>query len=178
MTFAFRLDSSTRWCVRCHADTDRRVKGDCIPCTRRRAKEWRANNREYHRQWNREYAATHAEAVTSAILRWRADNPVRAAENHLRATHRRRARKMCAPSVKYSRSDIFERDRWTCHLCGLFIDPTLSGKLPWGVTIDHRIPISRGGADTPENVAAAHRTCNSRRHVKTILVARQVLWAV
>jgi 5-methylcytosine-specific restriction endonuclease McrA len=39
----------------------------------------------------------------------------------------------------------------------------LSGDHRMGPTIDHLIPVSKGGADVPENVALAHRSCNCAR---------------
>jgi 5-methylcytosine-specific restriction endonuclease McrA len=34
---------------------------------------------------------------------------------------------------------------------------------PLGAVTDHIIPISKGGSDTFDNVAAAHRQCNNKR---------------
>jgi 5-methylcytosine-specific restriction endonuclease McrA len=36
----------------------------------------------------------------------------------------------------------------------------LSGLDDWGPTIDHVIPLVKGGPDTRNNVQLAHRTCN------------------
>jgi 5-methylcytosine-specific restriction endonuclease McrA len=35
-----------------------------------------------------------------------------------------------------------------------------------GFTVDHVIPVSKGGSDTFDNVRAAHNSCNRRRGVK------------
>lgn len=60
------------------------------------------------------------------------------------------------------------RDDWRCHLCRGEVDRALSG-LDWeGPTIDHLIPLSRDGPDTPENVALAHRRCNVRRGARLL----------
>jgi 5-methylcytosine-specific restriction endonuclease McrA len=42
-----------------------------------------------------------------------------------------------------------------CAICGR--PPTPSDPL----TLDHRLPVSRGGTSAPGNVQAAHRSCNS-----------------
>lgn len=48
-----------------------------------------------------------------------------------------------------------------CHLCGEPIDYTIKdGYHPDSFTIDHITPINRGGPDTLDNLAAAHRRCN------------------
>jgi 5-methylcytosine-specific restriction endonuclease McrA len=58
---------------------------------------------------------------------------------------------------------IVQRDGGRCHICGK------SG----ANTADHLTPTSRGGAWWDEsNLAAAHRSCNSRRGNRVILHSR------
>lgn len=47
-----------------------------------------------------------------------------------------------------------------CGICGLPIDYELPGTDQWGFTLDHIIPIIKGGTTTRENLQAAHRKCN------------------
>jgi 5-methylcytosine-specific restriction endonuclease McrA len=47
-----------------------------------------------------------------------------------------------------------------CHLCGLDIDYAASHLEPLAFTIDHILPLAKGGTDTIDNLAAAHRRCN------------------
>lgn len=78
------------------------------------------------------------------------------------AKARRRARLAGAETAPYSRIGVFTRDGWECHLCGGPLDSDLAGTSHrLAPTIDHVIPLALGGADTPENVRAAHRFCNS-----------------
>lgn len=68
------------------------------------------------------------------------------------------------------RRELYERDRWVCHLCGDQVDPTLdpnSNKFP---SLDHIIPRSKGGSDDPLNLKTACRICNSIRQDKPIPV--------
>jgi 5-methylcytosine-specific restriction endonuclease McrA len=58
--------------------------------------------------------------------------------------------------VRFSRRNIFERDRNTCQYCG-----TRFSKMD--LTIDHVVPRSRGGKDTWENVVLACVRCNVRK---------------
>lgn len=74
----------------------------------------------------------------------------------------------------YTLADIGSRDGWRCHLCGRSVNRLKSGNLPTGPTIDHLIPISQGGADTRENVALAHRRCNTRRGTGGVVQLRLV----
>jgi 5-methylcytosine-specific restriction endonuclease McrA len=61
---------------------------------------------------------------------------------------------------------VGERDSWICHLC-LRKVPQRPGKAksPKGATVDHLIPLARGGEHIWENVGLAHRDCNMSRNV-------------
>lgn len=51
---------------------------------------------------------------------------------------------------------------WTCHLCNELINPNVSGRTRFGLSIDHIVPVSRGGALFDlANTAPAHGKCNS-----------------
>lgn len=65
----------------------------------------------------------------------------------------------------YADREIFERDGWTCQIagCGKPVDRTAGRRHPLGATIDHVIPLSRGGADEPGNVVTAHWRCNREK---------------
>jgi HNH endonuclease len=74
-------------------------------------------------------------------------------------------------------SAVFERDDWTCHICGQEIPEylrtvrTLSGYEPLAPVVDHKIPLSKGGPHTVENCCAAHWACNARKHNAPFIVA-------
>lgn len=76
---------------------------------------------------------------------------------------KRRARFVAAIVEVVEPDLVFERDGWLCHLCGEGIDRTLSGLDRMGPTVDHLIPLAEGGEHSYANVAAAHRSCNSRK---------------
>jgi 5-methylcytosine-specific restriction endonuclease McrA len=79
-----------------------------------------------------------------------------------RQAHVKRQRLLAgARSEPYARLDIFNRDGWICGICEEPIDPAIKGRKSGAASLDHIIPISLGGDDTPENVQAAHFGCNS-----------------
>lgn len=59
---------------------------------------------------------------------------------------------------------------WTCHLCNEPIDPYASGRTRLGLSVDHIVPVSRGGALFDHaNTAPAHMKCNSgKREGRTL----------
>jgi len=63
---------------------------------------------------------------------------------------------------KFTTREILERDGWVCKICGEPIDPNAKWVNQTG-TMDHIIPIGRGGPHTRENVQAAHFICNIRK---------------
>lgn len=70
--------------------------------------------------------------------------------------NRRRARIRDVEIRPFERADVIKRDGMTCYICGqdLALDE---------VTLDHLIPISRGGAHAAENLAVCCQPCNSRK---------------
>jgi 5-methylcytosine-specific restriction endonuclease McrA len=75
----------------------------------------------------------------------------------LKRPKRRRAERLkAALKAPINREEIFARDEWRCWICG---EPVLREH----ASIDHLVPIARGGSDQPDNVRLAHSLCNSRR---------------
>ena len=59
-------------------------------------------------------------------------------------------------TVKFSRVRILKRDKFTCQYCG--VQPGLTD-----LTMDHVMPVSRGGKTIWENCVAACYDCNTRK---------------
>lgn len=62
-----------------------------------------------------------------------------------------------------SRLAIYERDGWICQICTEPVDPAAPANTTWDATLDHIVPRSKGGDDSPANLRLAHRWCNSVR---------------
>ena len=62
--------------------------------------------------------------------------------------------------------EIYDRDMWFCMLCGGRTDPTKAVPHPLAPTLDHAIPIAKGGCHTRRNVQTAHFICNSLKSDK------------
>lgn len=58
---------------------------------------------------------------------------------------------------------VAERDNWTCWICEIKVDPELPSTNRMGGTIDHVVPISKGGTDEWDNLKLAHWICNVKR---------------
>lgn len=79
------------------------------------------------------------------------------------AKHRRRALKRDAFISPVNRRATYERDDWTCQLCGDLTDRTASVPDPLAPTLDHIIALANGGTHEPANVQTAHFMCNVRK---------------
>ncbi len=73
---------------------------------------------------------------------------------------RRRAQKAGVPVERFRVADIFDRDEWRCQLCGKTVDATLKHPHRLSASLDHVIPLARGGSHTRANVQLAHMICN------------------
>jgi hypothetical protein len=76
-----------------------------------------------------------------------------------RKNHARRANGALALSV----DQLAARDGTRCHICCRKVDMSLSGQHKWGPTIEHILPVSLGGTNDANNLALAHRHCNTAR---------------
>lgn len=64
-------------------------------------------------------------------------------------------------NVKFSRTNVFLRDNNTCQYCYKQFKQDI-------LTIDHVIPVSKGGKTTWENVVASCSGCNTKKGCKTV----------
>lgn len=76
-----------------------------------------------------------------------------------RKNHKRRG----AGPIEVSRNDLIRLRGKRCHICRKVIDLKLSGMHPMGFTIDHLLPVSKGGTNDLSNLDVAHRQCNIAR---------------
>lgn len=99
------------------------------------------------------------------VCLWTNDLPRWCSRSCLRADSKVRRRQRGGGRVAYRRFDIFERDRWTCQLCGKRVKRKARVPDPGSPVIDHIVPLAAGadagGVDAPWNVQCAHFLCNS-----------------
>lgn len=96
----------------------------------------------------------------------RAERAVASIEARMRHRARNQARRALVTGAAvevFSPLDVYERDAWTCGLCGAAILPELRFPDPGSVSLDHIVPLSKGGLHSLENSRAAHLHCNSSR---------------
>ena len=101
----------------------------------------------------RAFARAVAEMIEAGLLE-------RAADDHLAIISRRyEAARVNAAEWSIIRSQVFDRDNYTCTYCG-----ERGGRLE----CDHIHPHSRGGSDDLENLTTACFACNRSKRDKTL----------
>jgi len=130
---------------------------------------WRSKNKEHCSQWERNRYVINTEIrekKKSSATQWARDNPERKTENQRKyyqdhwfefqaRNFARRDRTLSADLVR----EVMENDNYTCQYCH-----KRGGKL----TIDHQLPVSRGGTDDRKNLCTACHRCNCRKGAKTV----------
>lgn len=105
-------------------------------------------------------AATRQRAHSAAWIKARPE--VRRAKNRENRRRRRLARRAIG-AEKFADREIYERDGWKCGLCGDPVDRLLKSPDLMSPSLDHIIPLNRGGPHTRKNTRCAHFVCNSRK---------------
>ena len=145
------------------------------------SRQWRKDNAERAHATAKEYRETHKKEERARRRRW-ANTPK--GREAMRAAARRHYEKK--PEVAKARTEqraraydegdatpeLIER-KWldgdqTCCVCGDLIDEALPGDDPMGRTIEHDLPISRGGRHDLDNIFFSHKRCNSSKGRRTI----------
>ena len=113
-------------------------------------------NPEKTRLAKKKYRLAHPDKIKARKATYRLAHP----EKGKMYKRKRRAMKMGSNHEPYTDVYIFERDNWICGICGQKINKRLKYPNERSKSIDHIVPISKGGADAPVNVQSAHLRCN------------------
>lgn len=162
-------DFTPRWgkprMAECHPDRRHYSHGLCEKCdAQKRGADWYAANRERRTVASAIWKADNRDRVSATNAAWYSSNK----ERVYAYAAARRARRRGNGVAPYNRLDIFERDLWTCQLCGGAVDRDIHKTDPMRASIDHIVPIVLGGSDTPSNVHLAHLRCNKVKGARVV----------
>lgn len=134
-------------------------------------------NRERLLEKERHRRATRAEALSQYQRKYRAANPDKVNEASSRYRARRRGAALVEPGVSWR--TVSERDGLACSYCAVECDPAdgwyiaaRDGVRRWVCgptypTVDHVVPVSRGGDHAMTNAVLACNRCNKSKGAKT-----------
>jgi 5-methylcytosine-specific restriction endonuclease McrA len=109
------------------------------------------------------YRAANPERGPAASAAWRKANPEKKREHD----HRRRVRLLGGFVEKVDIAVLVERDGGYCGICHKRVKPAER-------SIDHVLPISKGGAHSYANIRLAHLHCNVKRGNRGVAQLRMV----
>lgn len=161
-------------------NAERRKREDC-ELHRQRTRRWREQHPEEAKAQAKAYRQANRASERERMRRWLEDPEHK--ERHYANTKRwaiRNPDKVAAFRVRRAQAELegnatrklinakWEASDKTCCLCGTRIDDTLDSPHPMSLTLEHLTPIARGGTHNLDNIDFAHRTCNTRKGVKTL----------
>ena len=162
------------YCV--EADRIKRREAKAVEQERKKSERKRKRKeREAEAERNRE-AHKHACSVCGTITHRRkycSTECAKKADNKRRDFNRRVKLSIARVDTDITVEGLYRRDSGTCYLCGgrcNYEDYTvIDGNFiagDWYPSIDHVIPLAKGGKHSWDNVMLAHRLCNSRKSDK------------
>jgi 5-methylcytosine-specific restriction endonuclease McrA len=132
---------------------------------RRKAAEPEDQRRQRERERTKRRYLSDPAGWLASQKNWRERNPEKA-HAYTRASHGKR--RAATKGVSFTTAEwlaLLERHGGRCAYCGS----------DFGIEIDHRIPLNRGGSNTIENILPACRRCNRRKNQKTEEEFRELL---
>jgi len=149
----------------------------CKNCVNKRIRLWCKNNPEKRKEYIRKYLEKNPEKRKETCRRYITNNPKKRKESankwarnnleKLKAiTIRRRALIKGAFVERIKLVEVYKYRGWICGICGKKINKNLKYPNVRRVSLDHIIPISKGGTHTFNNVQPAHLNCNISKNNK------------
>lgn len=74
--------------------------------------------------------------------------------------HRTRARKGGGSYEPVRPQEVFARDGWICGICSESVDPSVKWPDRRSASLDHIVPLAKGGDHSYANVQCSHLSCN------------------
>jgi 5-methylcytosine-specific restriction endonuclease McrA len=131
---------------------DRLTRIDAIRAyDKARANLWNRRNRERVRERDTRKYKNNPAAHIASVRKWQKNNPERVRVT--KALRRRRQRNAPGTYTPVDWQAIVERQDGKCVTCGISCI----------LTVDHIVPLSRGGSNWPSNLQGLCRSCNSRK---------------
>lgn len=148
-----------------------------------RVQRWRSVNRERYNEWGRDWYQDNREKAVETVRTWQRNNPgkVRAGKRRWYATEKGRASQVAWVEANPEKRRATNARRWArkAEAPGTFSDQfiidTLSAQsgvcaaahcsteITSNYSIDHIVPLSRGGSNWPENIQLLCVNCNSSK---------------
>jgi len=121
------------------------------------ARRWRENNPEKKAALDVEYRETHSAERAAYSSEWAKKNPDKYRANMRVAQHKRRALTQGGHVTRLDWDRLLMDANQRCQKCGA----------EENLEMDHIVPLSMGGAHSPENLQVLCRSCNAKKSQRT-----------
>jgi 5-methylcytosine-specific restriction endonuclease McrA len=109
----------------------------------------------------------HLDELREKHRAWHINNPGQTRALRTTGHAKRKQRLSVVICERVDPFEIFERDRWTCRLCGVKTPGKLRGTHePSAPVLDHIIPLALGGPHTRTNLQCLCYKCNATKAAK------------
>lgn len=123
-------------------------------------------NRNRHAERYRDVAKlryeTNKDKIRDRIKEWHKNNPDKRRFYH----SKRYAKKHGSYSTNVNPEFVYNRDKWICQICGIPVDTDVKYPHPHYPTLDHIIPLIKGGWHREDNLQCTHLRCNISKSSK------------
>ena len=156
-------------CSKCNKEKDGKHPSYCKTCDSKRMFEYYQNNKEKINKQHKEYYQKNKEKINKQQKEYnkeyKQNNPHKAREGD----RKRRALKRANIHKPYTEDQVLKLYGKDCHICKKPVSLSANrspGAPGWqqGLHLDHVVPLSKGGADTIDNVKPAHGLCNLQKN--------------
>lgn len=130
--------------------------------------EYYQRNKDSAREYSKKYYLEHGEEMRARMKEYTQNNREKLLPMWQRNYLKRRAKLANVKSERYEKLDVYKRDNGLCYICSEQIDVLLEWPHPKSYSIDHIVPLSKGGDNTLDNVASTHLRCNLSKFTKII----------
>jgi 5-methylcytosine-specific restriction endonuclease McrA len=121
-----------------------------------------AYRNEYTARYREANAERYKAYMTEYLSEWKRENTDKIREY----TFRRRAKKAQTATGPIDYSTLWESSGGSCAICNKLLDRSAPWPSPKFASVDHIIPLSKGGAHIQSNLQYACLDCNLRKHAK------------
>jgi len=133
------------------------------------SKKYYEKNLERIKEKNKEWCKNNIDRKKKLVKMWQKNNPDRIRDY----CRKRRALRKGTFSENIDEKQVYEKYNWLCQICYKKIKKNLKWPNPMSISIDHIIPLAKGGNHILNNVQPAHLICNISKGDRIFEILRE-----